>query len=183
MIRTSTFALPPGLVAVAWLALAVPPAFAADEAAEEADAHILQAEIALQRDEYKTASTEYREAAKASADAEGARQATQGCYTYGLPDVALASAGRWRELARAHRVPRGGQGERRCRGRPAGDPGLLHLRLPRRRPRVREALVRARPGERRGAPLPRPAPAPQRRAAQRPQELPGAALAGRRPRR
>src|SRR5690606_11271359 len=98
MIRTSTFALPPGLVAVAWLALAVPPAFAADEAAEEADAHILQAEIALQRDEYKTASTEYREAAKASADAEVARQATQVSYTYGFHDDALESARRWFEL-------------------------------------------------------------------------------------
>src|SRR5690606_30610528 len=119
---TSTFALPPGLVAVAWLALAVPPAFAADEAAEEADAHILQAEIALQRDEYKTASTEYREAAKASADAEVARQATQVSYTYGFHDDALESARRWFELD------------------PASDEALLYL-----------AQLQLRNGERRSA--------------------------------
>src|SRR5690606_29991732 len=122
MIRTSTFALPPRLVAVAWLALAVPPAFAPDDAADVADAHILQAERALQRDEYKPASTEDREAAEASADAEVARQATQVSYTYGFHDDALESARRWFELD------------------PASDEALLYL-----------AQLQLRNGERRSA--------------------------------
>lgn len=65
---------------------------------EEADAHILQAEVALQRDEYKAASEAYRKAAEQSADAEVARQATQVSYTYGFDEDALRSAERWFEL-------------------------------------------------------------------------------------
>lgn len=74
------------------------PAFAEDTAAEEADAHLLQAEIALQRKEYKLASEEYREAAQESSDVEIARQATQVAYTYGFDEDALAAAERWVEL-------------------------------------------------------------------------------------
>ncbi|HEX2140067.1 MAG TPA: tetratricopeptide repeat protein [Woeseiaceae bacterium] len=74
------------------------PAFADDEASEEADAHLLQAEIALQRKDYKLASEEYREAAAESDDVEIARQATQISYTYGFTEDALESAERWVEL-------------------------------------------------------------------------------------
>lgn len=79
------------------LAAAVPPALAG-AADENADAHILQAEIALQRDEYKKASEAYREAAERSDDVEVARQATQVSYTYGFDEDALSSAERWVEL-------------------------------------------------------------------------------------
>lgn len=74
------------------------PAFADDKASEEADAHLLQAEIALQRKDYKLASGEYREAAEASDDVEIARQATQVSYTYGFHEDALEAAERWAEL-------------------------------------------------------------------------------------
>jgi tetratricopeptide (TPR) repeat protein len=100
MTRHLTLALPPGLAAAAWLALSLAAGLgtAAARADEPADAHILQAEIALQRDEYKLASSEYRKAAKASDDVEIARQATQVSYTYGFDDDALESAERWFEL-------------------------------------------------------------------------------------
>jgi tetratricopeptide (TPR) repeat protein len=74
------------------------PAFADDKTGEEADAHLLQAEISLQRKDYKVASEEYREAAEASDDVEIARQATQVSYTYGFTEDALKSAERWFEL-------------------------------------------------------------------------------------
>ncbi len=74
------------------------PALAQEQSDEEADAHLLQAEIALQRKEYKLASEEYREAAEESEDAEIARQATQVAYTYGFDEDALKAAERWVEL-------------------------------------------------------------------------------------
>lgn len=69
-----------------------------DAAGKDADAHILQAEIALQRNEYKQASEQYREAAEGSDDVEIARQATQISYTYGFNEDALRAAERWVEL-------------------------------------------------------------------------------------
>lgn len=86
-----------GLVALLASALSAP-AFAADPAGDDADAHLLQAEIALQRKEYKQASEEYREAAENSDDVEIARQATQISYTYGFHEDALDAAERWVEL-------------------------------------------------------------------------------------
>ncbi len=86
-----------------WLAaslclLAMQPLFADDATNEEANTHILQAEMALQRNEYKVASEEYRKAAEQSGDVEIARQATQVSYTYGFNEDALRSAERWHEL-------------------------------------------------------------------------------------
>jgi tetratricopeptide (TPR) repeat protein len=86
-----------------WLAaglscLAMQPLFADDATDEQANTHILQAEMALQRNEYKVASEEYRQAAEHSEDVEIARQATQVSYTYGFNEDALHSAERWLEL-------------------------------------------------------------------------------------
>lgn len=64
----------------------------------EADAHIKQAEIELQRHEYKAASEEYRKAAEASEDIDVAKQATRVSYSYGFNEDALKSAERWLEL-------------------------------------------------------------------------------------
>ena len=83
---------------MASLASLAPSPVPAGETGEKADAHVLQAEIALQRDEYKRASEEYREAAKRSKDVEIAKQATQVSYTYGFNEDALESAERWVEL-------------------------------------------------------------------------------------
>ena len=85
------------------LALASIPAIWSLATAEEADAeavnaHILQAEIALQRDDYLVAAREYRMAALLSDDVETARQATRIAYSFGIDEDALASAKRWREL-------------------------------------------------------------------------------------
>jgi hypothetical protein len=82
---------------VIWLAVglacvASQPLLADDATDEKANAHILQAEMALQRNEYKVASEEYREAAEHSKDVEIARQATQVSYTYGFNEDALRSA-------------------------------------------------------------------------------------------
>lgn len=85
-----------GLAAL--LALCAPAPALADDAGDEADAHLLQAEIALQRKEYKLASREYREAASESDDVAVARQATQVAYTYGFDEDALKAAERWVEL-------------------------------------------------------------------------------------
>lgn len=101
MIRKPVLAFPLGRLAAACLSLglvlAAPPAIA-EEAGEQADAHLLQAEMALQRDDYKQASEEYRKAAEGTEDLEIARQATQVSYTYGFDEDALHSAERWVEL-------------------------------------------------------------------------------------
>lgn len=102
MIRILTMVRAPGPVGRVWLLLALagcaaPPA-SADGTGEEANAHLLQAEIALQRDEYKRASEAYRDAAEQSDDVEVARHATQVSYTYGFDRDALSSAERWVEL-------------------------------------------------------------------------------------
>ena len=70
----------------------------ADADSEEASAHVLQAEMALQEKEYKTAASEYRKAAELSDDAEIARQATRIGFSYGFNEDALRSAKRWAKL-------------------------------------------------------------------------------------
>lgn len=83
---------------VAVLTFLAQPVPAAEEDSEKANAHLLQAEIELQRNEYKAASEEYAKAAELSDDVEVARQATRVSYSYGFNDDALRSAERWLEL-------------------------------------------------------------------------------------
>lgn len=73
------------------------PAFA-DEKSEESSAHILQAELALQENDYQRAAAEYRKASELSDDAEVAQQATRVAYSYGFNDDALIAAKRWATL-------------------------------------------------------------------------------------
>ena len=68
------------------------------EELDPASEHVLQAELALQENRYKTASEEYRKAAELSDDVEVARQATRISYSFGFSDDALRSALRWAEL-------------------------------------------------------------------------------------
>lgn len=71
----------------------------ADEgASSEASAHVLQAERALQRNEYLTASVEYRKAAELSESVELAQKATRLGFTYGFNDEALLAAKHWSKL-------------------------------------------------------------------------------------
>jgi tetratricopeptide (TPR) repeat protein len=71
---------------------------AGDEGSSEASAHILQAEIALERNEYLTAATEYRKAAELSNSVELARKATRLGFSYRFNDEALLAAKRWVKL-------------------------------------------------------------------------------------
>ncbi|MCH7821528.1 MAG: tetratricopeptide repeat protein [Proteobacteria bacterium] len=73
-------------------------ASAGAEGNEESSAHVLQAEIALQADDYLKAAREYRKAAELSDNVDIARQATRIAYGFGLNAEALRSAKRWREL-------------------------------------------------------------------------------------
>jgi tetratricopeptide (TPR) repeat protein len=70
----------------------------ADTESEEVSAHVLQAEIALQQQEYKTAASEYRKAAELSRNVDVARQATRIGFSYGFNEDALRSAKRWVKL-------------------------------------------------------------------------------------
>ena len=70
----------------------------ADTKSEKVSAHVLQAEIALQRQEYKTAASEYRKAAELSRNVDVARQATRIAFNYGFNKDALGSARRWVKL-------------------------------------------------------------------------------------
>ena len=71
----------------------------ADEGdSSEASTHVLQAERALQRNEYLIASVEYRKAAELSESVELARKATRLGFTYGFNDEALLAAKRWSKL-------------------------------------------------------------------------------------
>ncbi len=70
----------------------------ADTKSEKVSAHVLQAEIALQRQEYKTAASEYRKAAELSRNVDVARQATRIAFNYGFNKDALRSAQRWVKL-------------------------------------------------------------------------------------
>jgi len=75
-------------------------AYAGEEASSEASAHILQAEMALQRKEYLKATTEYRKAAESSDSVEIARKATRLGFSYRFNDEALLAAKRWVKLDR-----------------------------------------------------------------------------------
>ena len=74
------------------------PALADESASSVASAHILQAEMALQRNEYLKATIEYRKAAELSDSVELARKATRLGFSYGFNDEALLSARRWVKL-------------------------------------------------------------------------------------
>lgn len=75
----------------------LPQAYADDEKAD-AGAHLLQAEIALGRGEYRRAAEEYRKAAELGSSVENAARATQIADKFGFNDEALRSAQRWLEL-------------------------------------------------------------------------------------
>lgn len=85
------------LLAVVVAALAATQVIA-DTESEEVSAHVLQAEMALQRQEYKAAASEYRKAAELSRNVDVARQATRTAFTYGFDEDALRSAKRWVKL-------------------------------------------------------------------------------------
>ena len=72
--------------------------YADENSASDASAHILQAEIALQRNEYLKATTQYRKAAEASDSVELARKATRMGFSFGFDDEALLAAKRWQKL-------------------------------------------------------------------------------------
>jgi tetratricopeptide (TPR) repeat protein len=67
--------------------------------ATDADYHILLAEIALQRQQYPVAASEYTRAVRLSDDPELAERAARVVFNYGTYDQALATARRWAELA------------------------------------------------------------------------------------
>ncbi|MGB5165414.1 MAG: tetratricopeptide repeat protein [Woeseiaceae bacterium] len=75
----------------------LPQAYADDEKTNPG-AHILQAEIALSRGEYRRAAEEYRKAAELGSSVEHAARATQIADKFGFNDEALRSAQRWLEL-------------------------------------------------------------------------------------
>ena len=60
--------------------------------------HLLQAEMALEKNQYQEAASEYRLAAELSDDPEIAQQATLIAYSYGFNEEALSSAKRWAKL-------------------------------------------------------------------------------------
>jgi tetratricopeptide (TPR) repeat protein len=80
------------------IAITITPAGADEVDTSEAGAYILQAEMALQRDDYLMAAQEYRKAAELSDDPEVARQAVLVGMAYGFDREALAAAKRWYKL-------------------------------------------------------------------------------------
>jgi len=74
------------------------PVLADESTSSASSAHILQAEMALQRNEYLKATVEYRKAAELSDNVELARKATRLGFTYGFNEEALLSAKRWIKL-------------------------------------------------------------------------------------
>lgn len=64
----------------------------------DVNAYILQAEMALQREDYLMAAREYRKAAELSDNPDVARQATRTGMAFGFDDEALRAAKRWFEL-------------------------------------------------------------------------------------
>lgn len=75
------------------------PARADDGQGSDASAHILRAELALQRQDYLGATIEYRKAAESSNSAETAQQATTVGFAYRFDDETLKAAKRWAKLA------------------------------------------------------------------------------------
>ncbi len=91
--------LPVSLAAAAPMILSFAiPALGADDERYDASAHVLQAELARHRQDYRTASREYRLAAELSESIDIARQATERATSYGFNEDALKSAERWYEL-------------------------------------------------------------------------------------
>ncbi|MEO1204460.1 MAG: tetratricopeptide repeat protein, partial [Pseudomonadota bacterium] len=91
--------LPVSLAAPALIILSLcQPVIAADDDGSDASAHVLQAELALHRQDYREASREYRMAAELSESADIARQATRIATSYGFNEDALKSAERWNDL-------------------------------------------------------------------------------------
>ena len=86
------------LIAVMALSLLSLVSVADTAPASTASAHVLQAEIALNRMDYLEASREYRMAAELSNSSDIARQATRIASSYGFSEDALKSAERWLEL-------------------------------------------------------------------------------------
>ena len=86
--------------AALWILIAITPTPAmADEVdTSEVGAYILQAEMALQRNDYLMAAQEYRKAAELSDDPEVARQAALVCMAYGFNREALTAVKRWHKL-------------------------------------------------------------------------------------
>ena len=91
-----------------WLAAAVlyaliainSPVAAQDQDDSDPSAYILQAEMALQREDYREAAEEYRKAAELSDSPDVARQAAIMGMTYGFDREALLAARRWHKLDR-----------------------------------------------------------------------------------
>lgn len=79
------------------LALA-PVGYADDDTAEEAGEHLLEAEAALQADDYLKAAQAYRKAAELSDSIQVARRATRTAFGFGFNEEALKAARRWLEL-------------------------------------------------------------------------------------
>jgi tetratricopeptide (TPR) repeat protein len=86
--------------AALWILIAITttPAGADEVDTSDASAYILQAEMALQRDDYLMAAEEYRKAAEYSDDPDVARQAVLVGMAYGFDREALAAAKRWHKL-------------------------------------------------------------------------------------
>ncbi len=90
--------MPASFLLGALITVAQPFALAGTESDAKSSAHVLQAEIALQADDYLQAAREYRKAAELSDNVDIARQATRIAYGFGLNAEALRSAKRWYEL-------------------------------------------------------------------------------------
>lgn len=90
--------IPVILMVLVTISSSLPLANAQDADADAANAHILQAEIALKRNDYLVAAREYRQAAMLTDDVETARQATRIAYSFGIDEEALLSAERWWKL-------------------------------------------------------------------------------------
>lgn len=86
--------------AALWILIAITltPARADEADTSDVGAYILQAEMALQRNDYLMAAQEYRKAAELSDDPDVARQAVLIGMAYGFNREALTSAKRWHKL-------------------------------------------------------------------------------------
>lgn len=82
------------------IAISSGPAAAQDQGNSDVGAYILQAEMALQREDYRDAAKEYRKAAELSDSPDVARQAAIMSMTYGFDREALVAAKRWHKLDR-----------------------------------------------------------------------------------
>jgi len=82
------------------IAISNSPAGAEDHENSDVGAYILQAEMALQREDYREAAEEYRKAAQLSDSPDVARQAAIMGLTYGFDREALVAAKRWHKLDR-----------------------------------------------------------------------------------